>query len=442
MSLIETLEARKAEIEQELDTLISAAEKEERAFSDEETTKQDELVAEHRTVSSKIESQKAADEVRKQMGQNLGTAGPSAKVVSEANPVYRRGDLSTSFFRDLVFQKGSDAVVAEESRQRLIRSQETRALSTSATAGGTLAPPEWIIEEYVKLARPARVTADLMTHVDLKDGESSVNLPKISTGTTVAIVQTQNTAISQTDLVTTSLSSNITTISGGQTVSIQLMRQSGTPIDQVVLGDLALAYASQLGIQVISGSGANGQLKGLATSGTTVTFTTTTPAFVSTTAAASLYNKILSAVSAVNTTRYLPADSIVMHPARWAWIQESLDGNSRLQVNPSGPIFNNAAVVDSVVAQGAAGALAGLPVYLDPNILQNLGAATNQDQIYVIRRGDNWLWETPLEAASFDATYANQNSIFFRVLGFSAFIARYAGSVQVIDGTGMVVPTL
>jgi len=442
MSLIETLEARKAEIEQELDTLISTAEKEERAFSDEETTKQDELVAEHRTVSSKIESQKAADEVRKQMGQNLGTAGPSAKVVSEANPVYRKGDHSTSFFRDLFLASSSDPE-SQEARGRIARSQETRAgMTTVAAAGGTFAPPLWIVDEYVKLARTARVTADLMTHQDLPQGISSVNLPKVSTGATVAVVQTQNTAISQTDIATTSLSSGITTISGGQTVSIQLIRQGGTPIDDVVLSDLALAYASQLDLQVLAGTGANGQLKGLVSSGTVVTFTTTTPAFVSSTAAASFYNKLMSAISAVNTTRYLPADTIIMHPARWAWILEALDSQNRLQVSPSSPFFNAAGAQDEPVAQGAVGALGGLPVYIDPNIAQNLGAGTNQDQVYVLRRGDNWLWESPIEAASFDATFANQNSVFFRVLGFSAFIARYAGSVQYIDGTGLIVPTL
>lgn len=441
MSLIETLEARKAEIERELDTLISAAETEERGFSDEETTKQDELVSEHRSVVSKIESQKAADEVRKQMGISLGTAGPFAKVVSESNPVYRKGDHSTSFFRDL-FLAGSSDPEAPEARTRIQRSQETRALSTVATAGGTLAPPLWITDEYVKLARAARVTADLMTHQDLPQGISSVNLPKISTGTTVAVVQTQNTAISQTDIATTSLSSSITTISGGQTVSIQLIRQGGTPIDDVVLSDLALAYASQLDVQVLTGTGANGQLKGLVSSGTVVTFTTTTPAFVSSTAAASFYNKLMSGISAVNTTRYLPADTIIMHPARWAWILEALDTQNRLQVSPSSPFFNAAGAQDEAIAQGAVGALGGLPVYIDPNIPQNLGVATNQDQVFVLRRGDNWLWESPIEAASFDATYANQNSVFFRVLGFSAFIARYAGSVQYIDGTGMVVPTL
>lgn len=439
MSLIETLEARKAEIEQELDTLITAAETESRAFSDEETTKQDELVAEHRSVVSKIESQKAADEVRKQMGVQLGSAGPTAKVVSEANPVYRKGDLSTSYFRDL-FEAGTGD---PEARNRIIKSQESRAgMTTVAAAGGTFAPPEWIVDEYVKLARTARVTADLMTHQELPQGISSVNLPKVSTGSTVAVVQTQNTQISSTDITTTSLASSITTISGGQTVAIQLIRQGGTPIDDVVLSDLALAYASQLDLQVIAGTGANGQLKGLVSSGTVVTFTTTTPAFVSSTAAASFYNKLMSAISAVNTTRYLPADTIIMHPARWAWILEALDTQNRLQVSPSSPFFNAGGAQNDAVAQGAVGALGGLPVYIDPNIAQNLGAGTNQDQVYVLRRGDNWLWESPIEAASFDATYANQNSVFFRVLGFSAFIARYAGSVQYIDGTGLIVPTL
>jgi len=193
---------------------------------------------------------------------------------------------------------------------------------------------------------------------------------------------------------------------------------------------------------VLSGTGANGQLKGLTSAGTTVTYTTTAPSVISTTAANSFYNKVINAVATLAKTRFLPANAIVMHPVRWGWILEALDGQSRPLVVPNGPIYNNLAVTGDTVAQGMAGTFAGLPVYLDPNIVQNLGAATNQDQVYVLRTDDHVLWETPVERTRWDATYANQNSVLFRALAFSAFITRYAASAQIIDGTGLVTPTL
>jgi HK97 family phage major capsid protein len=300
----------------------------------------------------------------------------------------------------------------------------------------------WMVEDYVKLARAARVTADLMNTQPLPGGVSSINLPAVATGTAVGVTQTQNTAVQNTDITTTSISSGITTISGQQVVSLQLMKQSGIPFDRVILEDLALAYAAQLDTQVLNGSNANGQLKGLAAAGTTVTFTTTTPHFISSTAAGSFYNKLIAAQTNIAKNRYLPADAIVMHPTRWGWALQGLDGQGRLQIAPNGPVFNAPAVTGEPVAQGYAGTLAGLPVYVDPNIPQNLGAATNQDQVFVLRRGDHWLYETPIEATTWEATYASQNSVLFRVLGFAAFITRYSASAQVIDGTGLVTPTL
>jgi len=108
------------------------------------------------------------------------------------------------------------------------------------------------------------VFANLVNHQELPSGVSSVNIPKISGGTTVAIQTTQNTALSQTDLTTTSVSSGISTIGGKQVVAQQLLDQSGIPFDRIILQDLAADYARQLDTQFIAGSGAAGQLRGVA----------------------------------------------------------------------------------------------------------------------------------------------------------------------------------
>jgi hypothetical protein len=95
------------------------------------------------------------------------------------------------------------------------------------------------------------------------------------------------------------------------------------------------------------------------------------------------------------------------------------------------------------VAEGAVGSLVGLPVYIDPNIPVTMNSATNQDAVFVLRTDDVFLYESELEAASFDATYADNASILFRILGYAALIPdRYATSVSVILGTGLVQATL
>lgn len=359
-------------------------------------------------------------------------------VVSEANPVYRKDDSSVSYFRD-IFEatRGSS-----QARERLSRSQETRAATTVAGAGGEFAPPAWLVEDFVAIARAGRVTADLSNKADLPQGIASVNIPKITGNSLPAVVQTQNTTITESDFTTTSVSSGITEISAKQTVSIALLQQSGVPIDQVILSDLAAGYASVLDTQVISGSAANGQLRGLLTAGTTVTYTSAAPAVVSVTAANSFYNKILSAASTMHGTRFLAPEAIVMHPRRWAWTLAGLDSSNRPVVTAGGAHFNGIGTGGAPVAQGYVGDLGGIPVFVDPNIPTNLGAGTNEDRVLVLRTSDLWLWESATETASFDATLAAQNSILFRVLGFAAFIPnRHQASVQVIAGTGLVAPT-
>jgi hypothetical protein len=76
-------------------------------------------------------------------------------------------------------------------------------------------------ERDLKLPRAARVTADLCRKQTLPAGVSSVNLPKVAGGATVAVQQTQNSAVSETAMTTTSVSSGITTIAGMQIISLQ-----------------------------------------------------------------------------------------------------------------------------------------------------------------------------------------------------------------------------
>lgn len=454
MSPLEIMRERRAATKTELDELLALPTEEKRDLTDDEGSKFDALVAEIRKQDERIaelEAQEKRDadaaEARRLAGQ---TVTATAAVVNEPNPVYRRGDASASFFRDLALVQipqigGPLGANVGEARARLVRSQETRAgdMSTAAGAGGEFAPPAWYIDEFIALARPGRVTADLCHSENLPSGISSINLPKVASGSSVAVQATQNSSVSDTAMSTTSVSSGITTLAGKQIVSLQLLQQSGIPFDRVILQDLAKEYAKQVDLQVLYGSNASGQLRGLVGSTVAVNnaFTTTQPAPASSTAANSLYYVLSKAAAAVQTSIFEPADAVVMHPVRWAWILGSVDANSRPLVVPAGPQYNGLGNAGAPAAQGFAGTFGGYNVYLDPNISQTANSATNQDEIYVLRRDELWLYESALQAMSFDATYADQLSILYRVHGYAAFLPhRRAGAVQSIRGIGLITP--
>jgi len=252
---------------------------------------------------------------------------------------------------------------------------------------------------------------------------------------------TQNTALSDTAMTTTSVSTGITTVGGKQIISMQLLQQSGIPFDRVILGDLAKAYAVQVDSQVLYGSGSGGQVSGLVGVAANTAFPSATPAPSSVTSANSLYYTVAKAAAAVQTAIFEVPDAIVMSPARWAWVVGSVDTAGRPLVIPNGANFNPLGTTGVQVAQGLAGYFGSYPVYTDPNISGAANAATNQDEIYVLKRDQVWLYESAVQTESFTATYADQASVLFRILGYMGLIAnRRTGAVGSIRGTGLVTP--
>lgn len=373
----------------------------------------------------------------------LGQAGQSFGLVggyhTGGGETYHRGPTSPSFYKDLLYARAGDADAADRLRRNNV---EQRALGNTGGVGGSggeFAVPAYLLAEWVRLARPGRVTADLFHKEDMPIGHSSVEIPRVATGTTTAEQSTQNTAVSQTDLTTNSLNAGVVTIAGKQVVSQQLLDQSGVPFDRVVMEDLAADYARQLGAQALTGSGTGGQLKGYltATSTNVVTWTQASPT------ASGFYGQLAKLQGQIAATRYAPADTIVMAPRRWAWLASYTDSSGRPLVVPTAGGFNSMATPDGGNASaGHVGSLLGLDVFVDPAIPTTLGAGTNQDVVLMFKRDDIWLWEGDLRADIQSAPYADSMGLLFRTWNYSALIPdRYPASLGQLQGTGLTAPT-
>jgi HK97 family phage major capsid protein len=362
---------------------------------------------------------------------------------ADRGDIYQRGGKHSFFIDSYRWQHDPDAAERLRRNAKLRedidrRDGVQRAISGNVSGqGGEFVPPLWLEQEFVKLARPGRVTADLATNRPMPGGTDSINIPKINTGTAVAAQTTQNSTIQNTDLTTTAVASPVVTIAGGQTISLQLLEQSPIDIDEIVLGDLARAYAMQLNSQVLTGTGTGGQNLGILTlSGTNaVSFTGT-----ALTGSNSLYSAIIRAIAAVQTARFEAPTAIVMHPRRWAWMLEQVDGQNRPIIVPrdGGPLNNLGVYEIDAAAQDYVGTIAGIKVYLDALMPTNLGTGTNEDRIIVAKMDDLMLWEAPITAQVFEQTYAQAMSVYARLYAYSSFQpARYPGSISVISGTGL-----
>lgn len=365
-------------------------------------------------------------------------AEPRVRVGAEPE-TYRRGGQQ-SYFRDLTLvslqREGSRA--AMERLERNGREVQERALSTTDGAGGEFVPPLWMINEFIELARAGRVTADRVRSQTLPGGTDSINVPRLATGTAVAEQATQNSAVQNTDATTSSLSAAVTTLAGQQVVSVQLIEQSPINLDDILLADLAADYAIKLDTFVISNNAA-GKLGLLNVSGiNAITYTDASPTVPE------IWPKVADAIQQIHTNRFMPPDTIIMHPRRWAWFLSavsSADGRPFIVPAAGGPM-NAAGATAGVISQGYVGTIQGLDVYVDPNIPINLGAGTNEDRIIIGRFSDAILWEGNSRSEAFRETKADQLSVLLRFYNYVAFTGgRYPKSFSVLSGTGLVTPS-
>lgn len=376
---------------------------------------------------------------------NARRAQARVEAVKEQE-VYTR-DAKVSYFRDLMLsQRGLDDT--GEATERLRRHsvdvktsadyrkpEVARALDTTDGNGGYFVPPVWLVEQYIKLIRAGRAYADLCTKQDLPSGTNVLQIPKVTSGTDVDAQNGENTAIHMQDLDDDFITIPVRTIAGGQDVSLQLIEQSPVAFDEVVFQDLLAAHAAKLNRFVLSGSGTNGQLRGVHN-----TPGIGTVAIASGLTMAKFYGAIANAIQKVHTGRILAPSHIVMHPRRWGWLTAALDGDERPLVLPSGRSSNNVATLDVVGSQQVVGELQGLPVVTDPGIGTEYGTEGDEDLAYVQRSNDLLLYESGIRTRVLPEIGGKSLTVHLQVYSYAAFTAeRYPESI--VEITGLPEPT-
>jgi len=330
-----------------------------------------------------------------------------------------------------------------EASARIARHQqemaiEKRAVGTSNFAG--LVVPQYLVDLYAPLARAGRVFADAARKHELPTQGMSVVISKINTGTTTAYQTSQNTAAVSQDIADNTLTVNVNTIAGQQSVSKQALLR-GYNIEGIVLGDLIRDYHTKLDNSLLNGSGSNGQPLGLLnmTTGVLVTYTATTGTV------AGLYPKIADAIQQIQSNIYVNPNAVIMHPRRLGMLLAGVDSSNRPLIVPQAYNPMNAMGTGNGTPQyGNSGySILGLPILVDANISTAQGTSTNQDTIFVVDLNECHLWEEA--AAPTYVTFEEPNgkvAINIVLFGMSAFTAeRYSKAVAQINGTGLATPS-
>ena len=303
----------------------------------------------------------------------------------------------------------------EEARKRLQTAggtKEERDLSTAATAGGNFAPPAFLFDQFSTAVRAASVLPQILPENTLPGEIRNETLftPRITTGATAAVQVGQNTAVSNTDIVEGMVGNPIATCAGQQNVSQQLLDHSN--IDLVLAEDLGRALGAQLDSQLLAGTGANSQALGLVsvTGISTVAYTDATPT------QQELFVKILQAASDLAVALGKPADAILLHPRRSAWMRNWRD---------------TATGIPAVIPWPA-------KMYDVPNISTTQGASTNEDFALVLRTDElPFYQEPPVFQVFLDVTGSGTLTARFVAYQYVAgLFTRRPEAIDKVSGTG------
>ena len=449
MKLLDQLIAERSEISAMQTALVNRAADEVRDLTEEE----DKNLADFQTRASELdrriedlrtmqEATLKADamraEVRAMNAENPEEAPATGQAGVKEEPLTYRSDNSheLSFVKDFIDSVVSKDVAATE---RIHRHQQemlvTRDGTTSNYAG--LVVPQYLTDLAAPLARAGRPFADQCRNLPLPESGMTLNISRVTTGSSAAVQAAENDAVSETDIDDTLLTSNISTVASGQQLSRQAMER-GTGIDALVTGDMASAMSTTLDNQLINGSGSSGQLLGISqvTGINSVTYTDGSPTV------AEFYPKLLDAIQQINSGIYRAPDLIVMHPRRLAWLQAGVDGNSRPLVLPQTNVPQNAMGTGPAAGYGNTGSqIAGIPIVTDANIRTDLGAGT-EDAVYVVSRNDMLLFEDGEMMMRMDETAGLNLTLTLVLYAYCGFVpGRYPKAISAITGTGLIAPT-
>lgn len=366
---------------------------------------------------------------------------PAGRVVSEARTYAPETDKrGKQFALDVARSYLSGDIQARERLARHMQEERVergelieRAAGTSAFSG--LVVPQYLVDDFAPLARAGRPFADSCRHHDLPEKGMTVNIGKVTTGTTAGDQASENAAVSEQDIDDTLIPVPVATAAGSQTLSRQSIER-GEGVEDVTVEDLIRAYAVNLDTQLL-----NKASTGLTNAATAITYTSGAPT------AAELYPKLIGGAAAVEAAlldQGLGDTIAYMHSRRWYWLQTQLSSTWPLFGQPGVAAQLAGANYGERYGAGFRGVLPnGTPVVVDNNIATNLGAGTNQDEIYFGAQSELHLWEDPNAPLLIRAEQpkAKNLGIDLVVYGYYAFLFTRRVHAQKISGTGLVAPT-
>ncbi|WP_320067873.1 hypothetical protein [Micromonospora sp. RTGN7] len=339
-------------------------------------------------------------------------------------------DVAAAFLGDY---EARDRLMRHMQEERVERGDQLRAVGTAAFGG--LVVPQYLTDMYAPAVAANRPFADAIRNHPLPAQGMTVNISRITTSSSVDNQSAENAAVAEQDMDDTLLTIPVQTAAGQQTMSRQSIER-GAGTEAIVIDDLYRRYATNLDGKLL-----NQATTGLSAAATAVTYTDATPT------TAELYPKVIEGLSGVEAALLDQASGdnlAVMHSRRWYWMQNAMGASYPLITQPGIVAQTLGANYAEAYGRGVRGILPnGTPVIVDNNIATNLGAGTNEDEIYLGDRNEFHLWEDPNSPMYIRAEQAKAANlgVLLVVYGYFAYTHQRYAHARKISGTGLITPT-
>lgn len=388
-----------------------------------------------------LENQRQAQDTTPTAAANRLPSYDGVARVGTEERTYNRGKDRTgaAFLRDVSRQflyqdvQASTRLARHMAEERVERADYLqRAVGTGAFAGLTV--PQYLTDMYAPATAALRPFADACNQHDLPPDGMTVNISRITTATGVALQSSENAAVQETNADDTLLTENVQTAAGQQTISRQAIDR-GTGVEGVIMDDLFRRYATVLDSTLL-----NQATTGMTNVATATAYTDASPT------GPELYPKILGAGAGVDAALlgFGTPDLAVMHSRRWAWLQSQLTTSWPMISQPNIPTQVAGVNLATRYGSGVRGVLPnGLAVIVDNNVATNLGAGTNEDEIYIVPSSECHLWEDPQAPVFIRAEQAAAASlgVLLVLYGYFAYsFRRFTNGMGKVNGTGLVTP--
>lgn len=325
------------------------------------------------SVAVHVELEAALDDLERyeRLAQSLRAAASSTDVYTSGR---------ASFLGDLINFRTDDAASARLSQLNAQHGLvDQRDIGLGSITNGL---PQSMLTALAEGARPGRPFLDAIGPRELPAVGSTLVPLRVST-TVTAGASLEGAAVTDTNpTVASSTPIGVVMVSARTRCSRTLFQRGGQQaLELGVIGELVAAVEAEADRLAIVGTGTAPQPLGvLATAGISTTAVATAANWQE------LLTKIGAGATASSAASRLPAELVVMHSRRAAWIGSRADG-----------------LLDPGFAAGRV--LGGLlRVIIDDNVPTNLGAGTNEDRIVILRRADVAFYESPMQIAVLDQT--------------------------------------